>query len=52
MTIERKIINGHFATVAYFDEKFNLASKKDHKLVKVIFDDGTIEWLTKKVAVT
>lgn len=40
MTIERQTIGGRRATVAYLTADFQPATKDDHALAKLLFDDG------------
>ncbi len=44
--LEKTIINGRHATVAYLNRDMSPATKDKHQLVKVIFDDGEIVFLT------
>jgi hypothetical protein len=44
--IERQTIDGREATVAYLDNKFKPATKDTATLIKVIFDDGQVLFLT------
>lgn len=46
--IERTTIDGKPATVAYLKGDMTPASKEDHTHVKVIFDDGTVVFATRK----
>lgn len=48
--IERTVIDGKQATVAYLKGDMEPASKEDHTYVKVIFDDGTVLFGTKETA--
>lgn len=48
--IERTVIDGRDATVAYLKGSFQPAGKQDHTFIKVIFDDGTVMFATKEKA--
>lgn len=43
--IEHKSIEGRSATIVYLKSNMTPASKDDHDMVKVIFDDGEIVFL-------
>lgn len=44
--IERQIVEGKAAMVAYLNDKFEPVDKVTASLVKVIFDDGDVVFLT------
>lgn len=48
--IERTVIDGKAATVAYLKGNMEPATKEDHTYVKVIFDNGNVVFATKEKA--
>lgn len=48
--IEQVTIDGKKATVAYLNDDMTPATKEDHTLVKVIFEDGTLMFGRKEQA--
>ena len=44
--IERRQIDGKQSTVAYLNNDFEPCDPEDAELVKVIFDNGDVLWLT------
>ena len=50
--IEQETIEGRKATVAYMKEGFEPASKDEATLIKVVFEDGEVIWLTPPRAQT
>src|SRR5215469_18142836 len=43
--IERQVIDGRPATVAYLNKDLEPAGKDDHTLVRILFDDGEVALL-------
>lgn len=48
--LERTVIDGKPATVAYLRGKMQPATKEDHTYVKVMFDNGDVVFATKEKA--
>ena len=44
MTIERTLVDGRKATVAYIRDDFTPTTPEKATLIKIIFDDGEVEF--------
>lgn len=47
--IERQVVQGRPATISYMTDNFEPSSKDAATLIKVVFDDGEVLFLTPKV---
>jgi len=49
-SIEQTTIGDRKATVIYLKDDFEPGSADDHVMIKIIYDDGDIEFATRKAA--